>query len=80
MRSTKKIVATIEQASEDDQKAELEEEQMKDACPVTSEKIKQTIQTLEKRLQDEPKNKTMKKAKRQLEKGSSSTQNKVRSS
>ncbi len=38
MRSTKKIVATIEQASEDDQKAELEEEQMKDACPVTSEK------------------------------------------
>ncbi len=50
-----KIVATIEQASEDDQKAELEEEQMKDACPVTSEKIKQTIQTLEKRLQDEPK-------------------------
>jgi transposase len=62
-----KIVATIEQASEDDQKAELEEEQMKDTCSVTSEKIKQTIQTLEKRLQDEPKNKTMKKAKRQLE-------------
>ncbi|MGR5914297.1 hypothetical protein ACT7DA_17830 [Bacillus pacificus] len=41
---------------------------MKDTCSVTSEKIKQTIQTLEKRLQDEPKNKTMKKAKRQLEK------------
>ena len=40
---------------------------MKDTCSVTSEKIKQTIQTLEKRLQDEPKNKTMKKAKRQLE-------------
>lgn len=63
-----KIVATIEQVSEEDQKAELEENQKKDAFPVTSEKITQTIQNLEKRLQDEPKNKTIKKVKRQLEK------------
>nr|AAK48936.1 unknown [Bacillus thuringiensis] len=48
-----KIIATIEQASEEDQKAELEEKQKKDVCPVSSEKIKQTIQNLEKRLQDE---------------------------
>ena len=56
-----KIVATIEQASKEDPKAELEEMQTKDVHPVTSEKITQTIQNLEKRLQDEPKNKTMKK-------------------
>ena len=60
-----KIVATIEQASKEDPKAELEEMQTKDVHPVTSEKITQTIQNLEKRLQDEPKNKTMKKAKHQ---------------
>ena len=40
-----KIVATIEQASKEDPKAELEEMQTKDVHPVTSEKLHKPFRT-----------------------------------
>ena len=61
------IVATIEQVSEEDCQAEQAEKQPP-AEPVSAEKIEQTIRDLEKQLEKEPKNKTVKKAKTQLEK------------
>lgn len=65
----KKIVATIERASEEDQQAEREKIQREDDTPlVSSETIIETIKELEQRLQDTPKDKILKKAKRELEK------------
>lgn len=65
-----KIINGIEQVTEEDEeRAQGETFQEKlDQNPVTSEEIKTTIQRLEKRLEDDAKNKEVKKAKRQLEK------------
>ena len=61
------IVAKIEQASEEDLQAEQTEKEA-DAEPVSSEKIEKIVRSLEKQLENDPKNKTIKKAKKALEK------------
>jgi len=64
------IVAGIEAITKEDEKTEVESslQERLDKNPVTSEQMKDTISVLEKRLETEPKNKAIKKAKRQLEK------------
>ncbi|WP_047155223.1 IS1182 family transposase [Aneurinibacillus tyrosinisolvens] len=64
------IVLTIEEATQQDEQAEREkdlQEKLEEA-PITSEKIAETVKKLEKRLEQDPKNRTLKKVKRQLEK------------
>ena len=64
------IVLSIEEAIQEDEQAEgeLDIQEKLTATPVTSEKIQETIQHVEKRLEQEPKNRTLKKAKRLLKK------------
>ncbi len=64
------ILLSIEEVTKEDEKAEGEKgfQEKLEAAPVTSEKIVQTIKKVEERLDKEPKNRTLKKAKRQLEK------------
>ncbi|WP_188499468.1 transposase, partial [Pullulanibacillus pueri] len=64
------IVAGIEKVIFEDEKAEqeLEFQEKLNHHPITAEQIKETIDALEKRLQQEPKNREVKKAKRLLEK------------
>lgn len=64
------IVMSIEEVVKEDEQAEIEKEfqEKLEQTPVTSEKIQKTIENVEKHLKDEPKNRTLKKAKRQLEK------------
>ncbi|MED0895335.1 transposase, partial [Aneurinibacillus migulanus] len=64
------IVTSIEEVTREDEQAEKETDfQGKwEETPITSEKIEETIKKVEKRLEQHPKNRTLKKAKRQLEK------------
>jgi len=64
------IVLDIEQVMKEDQEAEqdLDLEEKLEESPITSEKIADTVKKLEERLERDPKNKHLKKAKRQLEK------------
>ena len=64
------IVVGIEQVAKEDEEAEKEMDLQEklDESPITSEKIAETIHKLEEKLEAEPKNKEVKKAKRQLEK------------
>lgn len=64
------IVASIEEVTREDEEAEREKDfqEKLEESPITSEKIADTIKKVEKRLEQEPKNRTLKKAKRQLEK------------
>ena len=66
----KQLVLEIEQVTKEDQEAEQELDLMEklEEAPISSEKIAETVKNLEKRLDKNPKNKTLKKAKRQLEK------------
>jgi transposase len=66
----KAIVAGIEKVAMDDEATEHEQDiqEKLNNNPVTSEQIKQTVKALEKRLEEEPKNREVKKAKRLLEK------------
>lgn len=63
------IVFTIEEETKKDEQAEreLELQEKLEAAPISSEKITETIKKLEERLEQEPKNKVLKKAKRELE-------------
>ncbi len=47
---------------------EMDFQEKLEATPVTSEEIEETIKKVEEKLEQEPKNRTLKKAKRQLEK------------
>src|SRR5207248_1562514 len=64
------IVLGIEQVMKEDEEAEqnLDLEEKLEESPITSEKIADTVKKLEERLERDPKNKHLKKAKRQLEK------------
>jgi transposase len=64
------IVLGIEQVMKEDEEAEqnLDLEEKLEELPITSEKIADTVKKLEERLERDPKNKPLKKAKRQLEK------------
>lgn len=64
------IVLGIEQVMKDDEEAEQKPdlEEKLEETPITSEKIAETVKKLEERLEKEPKNKPLKKAKRLLEK------------
>jgi transposase len=66
----KQIVLSIEEIIKEDEQAEKEKDLQEklEAAPVTSEKIQETIKKVEKKLEQEPKNRTLKKAKRKLEK------------
>jgi transposase len=66
----KQIVLAIEEVMKEDELAEKEMslQEKLEATPVTSEKIQETIKKVEEELEQEPKNRTLKKAKRQLEK------------
>ncbi|EHL78486.1 IS1182 family transposase [Bacillus smithii] len=66
----KQIVLSIEEVMKEDEQAEKEMDfqEKLEAAPVTSEKIQETIKKVEKKLEQEPTNRTLKKAKRQLEK------------
>jgi hypothetical protein len=65
----RQIVASIEQVTKEDEEAEQEGDfqEKLEASPITSEKIEAVIEQVEERLKKEPKNRTLKKAKRQLE-------------
>lgn len=66
----RQIVLAIEGVTEADELAEQEksfEEKLEEAA-ITSEKIEETVRSLEKRLEKQPKNRELKKAKRILEK------------
>ena len=65
----RKIVASIEQVTKEDEEAEQEGDfqEKLEASPITSERIEAVIEQVEERLKKEPKNRTLKKAKRQLE-------------
>jgi transposase len=64
------IVLGIEQVMKEDEEAEenLDLEEKLEESPITSDKIANTVKKLEERLERDPKNKPLKKAKRQLEK------------
>ncbi|WP_142303674.1 transposase, partial [Evansella halocellulosilytica] len=64
------IMQGIEKVTKQDEEhaGELDEQEKLEADPITSEDIKESINHLEKKLVDEPKNREVKKAKRQLEK------------
>jgi transposase len=66
----RQIVFGIEQITKEDEEAEKEQDfqEKLEETPISSAKIEETIKKLEKRLEQEPKNKPLKKAKRQLEK------------
>jgi hypothetical protein len=63
------IILAIEEETNKDDLAEREQELQEKlaASPISSEKIAETVKKLEERLEKEPKNKVLKKAKRQLE-------------
>ncbi|TCL53329.1 transposase [Thermolongibacillus altinsuensis] len=63
------IVASIEQVTKEDEEAEqeLDFQEKLEASPITSEVIEATIEQVQERLKKDPKNRTLKKAKRQLE-------------
>jgi hypothetical protein len=61
------IVLSIEEVLKKDEQ-ELDFQEKLEANPITSEKIQQTIVKVEKQLEQQPKNRMLKKAKRQLEK------------
>jgi transposase len=63
------IILAIEEETNKDELAEREQELQEKlaASPISSEKISKTVKKLEERLEKEPKNKVLKKAKRQLE-------------
>jgi len=61
------IFLSIEEALRKDEEG-LDFQEQLEANPITSEKIQETIEKVEKQLEQEPKNRTLKKAKRQLEK------------
>lgn len=65
-----KIILTIEDITQEDEQAEQERtfQEKIEETPITSEKIGETIKKLEKRLEEEPKNRALKKIKGQLEK------------
>lgn len=66
----RQIVTSIEEVTREDEQAEKETDFQEkwEETPITSEKIEETIKKVEKRLEQHPKNRTLKKAKRQLEK------------
>lgn len=66
----KNILLSIEEVVEEDEDAEqaLALQEKLDETPITSEKIEKTMNQVEERLQKEPKNRKLKKAKRLLEK------------
>jgi transposase len=66
----KQIVSDIEQVLQEDENAdqEVDLEEKLEETPILSEKIAETVKKIETRLEKEPKNKVLKKAKRQLEK------------
>jgi transposase len=65
-----KIMQDIEKVTrqDEDHAGELDEQEKLEADPITSEDIKQSINELEEKLAEEPKNREVKKAKRLLEK------------
>lgn len=66
----RQIVLWIEQITKEDKEAEKElgfQDRLEET-PISSAKIEETIKKLEERLEQDPKNKPLKKAKRQLEK------------
>ncbi|MED4904530.1 transposase, partial [Parageobacillus thermoglucosidasius] len=65
----RKIVASIEQVVKEDEESEQEGDfqEKLEASPITSEKIEAVIEQVEEHLKKEPKNRTLKKAKQQLE-------------
>uniref|UniRef100_UPI000D3E295E IS1182 family transposase n=1 Tax=Peribacillus acanthi TaxID=2171554 RepID=UPI000D3E295E len=66
----RQIVWDIEQVTREDEEAEQELDLLEklEESPISSEKISETIKKIEARLEQDPKNKPLKKAKRQLEK------------
>jgi len=62
------IVQMIEEVAREDEQAENEQDfqEKLEASPITSEKIEETVKKLEERVEQEPKNKVLKKAKNQL--------------
>jgi transposase len=66
----RQIVFGIEQVTKEDEEAEKEQDfqEKLEETPISSAKIEETIKKLEQRLEQDPKNKPLKKAKRQLEK------------
>lgn len=65
----RQIVSSIEEVAQADEEAEreLDFQEKLAASPITSENIANTIKKVEKRLEQNPKNRTLKKAKRLLE-------------
>ena len=66
----KQIILAIEDVTKEDEQAEQQKELQEklEEAPISSEKIEATVKTLEERLERDPKNKVLRKAKRQLEK------------
>jgi transposase len=64
------ILLSIEEVAKEDEltEKEMDFQEKLEATPITSEKIAETVKKLEERLEKEPKNKVLKKAKKQLEK------------
>jgi transposase len=64
------ILLSIEEVTKEDEQAEKEMDfqEKLEANPITAEKISETVKKLEERLEMEPKNKVLKKAKKVLEK------------
>lgn len=64
------IMASIEHVAKEDEESEHKQDlqEQLDQNPITSEQIKETVDELEKRLETEPKNREIKKVKKQLEK------------